>query len=299
MGGFSIPGSTGDGITWPVDPGTKALMAHLGPGLVALDEQVVNWARREVRRGVNQATHLVVDVAYKAALRELQALQGNLQAQLQLIAALPESIRDRVAYETFAMGFSHYLPKKFLRQYIWGNGAPITLTLQEMIDCNVVIDLRQSAGVAAVVAKAAATPGAPVALQLSTLAGALTNGSLGNFTVNLKGQALVGNAGEWSVTGQMDFYDIWDFDPKPMGKANRSDEGEWKTRLGTLLPGKPFKIFSPSVPFAQTQADRLVSWAGGTPTGVPDRVAIALGLYRAAKGQVVSDGQTVWTAVNP
>lgn len=275
MGGFSIPGSTGDGITWHIDPGTKALITHLGPSLSSLDDQVLNWARREVRRGINQATHLVVDVACEAALRELRALRGDIEAQLRLIAGLPEAIRKVVAYDAFSSAFTHYLPKKFLRHFIWGGGGDLTLTLQEMIDCNPAIDIQNARGFDAALAEAAKQPGMPVPFKLNIPSAALTNGTLGQFTVHTSGTVVAGADGSWKFTGNMDFYDEWDFDPKSFSTGGRSVAGEVKTRVANvLLPGTSFKIHSESTAFSQSQADIAVVWAGGTPKAVLDKVAI-------------------------
>ena len=103
----------------------------------------------------------------------------------------------------------------------------------------------------------------------------MTNGTLGNFTVRVQGSLVALPNGGWSAKGTIEFYDLWNFDPKWFAKgSNRSLQGELKTITGhMLLPGRGFEIHSASVPFSQTDNDPTVVWAGGTPQGVPDRVS--------------------------
>ncbi len=193
---------------------------------------------------------------------------------LRFIARLPTEIRDQVAYEAFAAGFSHYLPKKLLRHYVWGRGADLTLSLQEMIDCNPYINLQRSKAFRDLLTAATGKAGRPSPFELNILAAALTNGSLGQFTVRAKGTVLVGADGAWQASGSMSFYDEWDFDPKDFATGGRSLQGEVKTRIANAwLPGQGFKINSATTRFSQSQADQSVVWAGGQPHIEPDRIA--------------------------
>lgn len=269
-----FPGPLGGSLTPQIDFGTLARIASPLPGVIGLEDPAVEWARRQLRRGVQRGLNLVVDAAYDAAMAEIARVRGNVEAMLRIIASLPEGVRQRVAYEAFAAFFSHYLPKKLLRQYVWGGGARLTLTLQEMIDCNPHINLLRSKAIRDLITTAAANPGVPVPFELGVLAGALTNGTLGQFTVRTKGALFADAAGNWQAQGSMSFFDEWDFDPKDWTTGGRSFQGEVKTRVANaLLPGAGFKIDSEVTAFSQSQADATVVWAGGTPKGEPDRIA--------------------------
>ncbi len=190
---------------------------------------------------------------------------------------------ERRAWLSF---FDHYLPRKFLNNYMDDTGAPITLTEREMIDVNPIVNIRASAGFAAELAalqarvkgyNAAGTPAPAVKyIEVTGPGQALTNGTLGNFTIRYKGTLTVNPDGNWVFSGLMEFYDVWDFDPKPFGTSGRSTAGEIKTRVAAaFLPGRPFEIFSVPTVCVQTGADRRAVWAGGTPTFVPERAGRA------------------------
>ena len=182
---------------------------------------------------------------------------------------------------TWLAFFDHYLPRKFLNNYMDDTGTPITLTAQEMIDVNPIVNLRRSTGFAGELGalqaqvKAANAAGKPAPavkyIDVSGPAGAMTNGTLGNFTINYKGVLIVTSDGNWVFNGMMNFYDYWDFDPKPFSGSGRSVPGEIKTRVGAhFIPGSPFHIYSVDVPCFQSGTDRGAVWAGGTPVHVPD-----------------------------
>lgn len=187
---------------------------------------------------------------------------------------------ERRAWRSF---FDHYLPRKFLDNYMDDTGAPITLNAREMIDINPVVNIRRSAGFerelkalqAQVAASSASGSPSPAAkyIEVSGPGQAMTNGTLGNFTIRYKGMLTVDTGGGWVFVGTMEFYDVWDFDPKPFGSSGRSTAGEVKTRVAaTLLPGRAFEIFSVPSPLTQTGSDRRAAWAGGAPHFVNDRL---------------------------
>ncbi|MET0333072.1 MAG: hypothetical protein ABW190_02280 [Rhizobacter sp.] len=247
------------------------------PGPIdSLADPIYRWARREITRQVQRSIHTAGEIAYDAAMRELRALRDDVDRQLRYIAGLPKGLREQIAYEAFASGFTHYLPKKFLRHYVWGGGIDLKLTEREMIDCNPWINLSKSKAFVALQDTEGQTAGMPVAFELNILAATLTNGTLGQFTVRTKGTLIVQADGSWKADGVMSFYDEWDFDPKDFSTGGRSFMGEVKTRgADTFLPGKGFKIYSETVAFSQSQDDATVVWSGGTPVGVPDRIAEA------------------------
>ena len=182
--------------------------------------------------------------------------------------------------------FDHYLPRKFLNNYMDDTGAPIALTFQEMMDVNPIVNIRRSPGFATELAalqvqaqasNAAGTPAPAIKyIEVSGPGQALTNGTLGNFTLHYKGVLLVNSDGTWTFTGSMEFYDMWDFDPKPFGTSGRSTVGELKTRVAAYgLPGKPFDIFSVPAPCVQSGSDKRAVWPGGTPQHVGDQAGRA------------------------
>jgi hypothetical protein len=190
---------------------------------------------------------------------------------------------ERRAWLSF---FDHYLPRRFLNNYMDDTGASITLDLMDMMAVNPIVNIRRSPDFATELgalqaqvkaSNAAGTP-APAAkyIEISGPGQAMTNGTLGNFTIHYKWALMVQPDGSWLFSGIMDFYDIWDFDPKPFGTSGRSTAGEIKTRVAAYgLPGSPFKIFSVPAPCVQSGSDARAVWAGGTPTHVGDQAGRA------------------------
>lgn len=220
---------------------------------------------------------VVLGLAKEVALYELRVLRSDLESVLAYIEHLPSDIKKAVAYEFFAGFFSHYVPKKLLRRYIYGGGSPpsLILTEREMIDCNPYISVlrcRAFRDELAALEKGAASTNK--SLELRCPAGALTNGTLGQFTVKMKGVLSFTAAHDWKISGVMSFYDEWDFDPKDFTTGGRSFQGEIKTRFAYYtLPGDGFEIESVEVPFSQASSDSIVVWKGGPPVGAPDRIA--------------------------
>ena len=209
---------------------------------------------------------------------------------------------ERRAWLSF---FDHYLPRKFLNNYMDDTGNPITLTVQEMTDINPRVDMTKSPGFVAelkalrtqLVSSATANNGQAFPqmkyIEVSGPGQAMTNGTLGNFTIRYKGTLTVSPDGTWSFIGTMTFHDYWDFDPKPFGGSGRSTAGEIKTRVAaTALAGSPFSIDSVPAPIFQTGSDPRAIWAGGTPVFVNDRAGRA-GSDIGAGGEVGGAGGDV------
>lgn len=274
MSDARLPGPLGALLTPQLDAGTLARVASPFPSVIGFEDPMVEWARRQVRRGVKQGLDVIVDAAYDAAMAEIRRAKNDVEKVLRIIAALPDDLRRRVAYEVFAAFFSHYLPKKLIRHYVYANGRKMKLTQQEMIDCNPYISLLYSKPFVALIDQANKSPGMPVPFELPVKAGALTNGTLGQFTVKTKGALVADGKGGWMAAGTMTFFDVWDFDPKDWTTGGRSVQGELKTRVANvLLPGTGFDIDSVEASFSQNQDNETVTWAGGTPQGEPDRIA--------------------------
>lgn len=281
MAGYRFPGALGNGFTTFIDAGTLVRAFSPPPGFFRPADYAKDWIRQQVRQGAAIVILGAGALAYDTVMQELRTMRGDIQAKLNYIAGLPKELRDQVAYDFFASFFDHYLPKKFLRNYIWGNGQGIKLTLQEMKDCNPIITLTQSERFMSRVQKLqvdAATKKTRVLypFTLEMVAGAGTNGTLGQFTVKFQGNLEVEPDGRWATQGTMAFEDTWDFDPRDADTGGRSGQGEAKTRFADkALPGTPFKITSETTTFNQTQADQLIVWSGGTPVAVPDKVSKA------------------------
>ena len=274
MSDARLPGPLGALLTPQLDFGTLARVASPLPGALGIEDPMVEWARRQVRRGVKQGLDVIVDAAYDAAMAEIRRVKSDVEKVLAIIAALPDDLKRRVAYEVFAAFFSHYLPKKLIRHYVYANGRKMKLTEQEMIDCNPYISLLYSKAFVALIDQANKSPGMPVPFELPVKAGALTNGTLGQFTVKTKGALVADGKGGWMAAGTMTFFDVWDFDPKDWTTGGRSFQGEVKTRVANaLLPGTGFDIDSVETSFSQNQDNDTVTWVGGTPQGEPDRIA--------------------------
>ena len=274
MGGFRIPGPMGAGIKLAIDAGTLVRGWSPLPGPVDFDNTIAEMVRRKLRQGERALLEVGLSAARRIAIEELNRLRDDVDKQLEYIAKLPSEIRKQVEYEFWSSFFDAPLPKKMLRHYIFGGGTTLNLTEQEMIDCNPYIDLARATTFKNALTGAAKTPGKAAPISIKVPAIAFTNGTLGNFTVNITGTLTAGSDGSWKVDGMMNFYDIFDFDPKPFGKAGRSTQGEIKTRVGHyFIPGTDYKVTSVDTKFTQTQADKMVIWAGGTPKFVPDRVS--------------------------
>jgi hypothetical protein len=163
---------------------------------------------------------------------------------------------------------AHPIAKQLLGHYIDGTGAPFSLTPQQMIDIEPIVDVRGAEGFEALVMRLRAQTAetqqpaqAPIPFA-KAWGGACTSATLGNFTAEFRGGVTVWPSGVWSFTGAISFYDFWDFDGRD--DSSRTWLAELKTRLGgAVLPGAPFHIFSPPVPATQTAFDRHLQWAGG------------------------------------
>jgi hypothetical protein len=179
---------------------------------------------------------------------------------------------ERRAWVAF---FDHYLPRKFLNNYMDDTGTPVVLSAREMADCNPIVDVRRSPGFQSAVAALRASGGGTRLLSFSGWGGALTNGTLGNFTIHYDGTVVVDAGGHWTFSGTMGFEDFWDFDPKPFNSGSgRPVPAEIKVRIAAVgLPGRPFKITSAVVPVSQTSTDPSATWLGGHPTAVGDKGA--------------------------
>jgi hypothetical protein len=174
---------------------------------------------------------------------------------------------ERRAWLSF---FDHYLPRKLLKNYMDDSGKKITLSEQEMIDCNPIVDIRRSRHFRQDLANLRKAGGGSKDISVKGYGGALTNGTLGNFTINFTGTLTVMPDGHWNFSGIMNFYDYWNFDPKPFGsQSGRPIFAEIRVRVAAFgLPGKPFPINSVDVSVSQSSRQPRAAWSGHSPTPV-------------------------------
>jgi len=235
---------------------------------------LVRYAQEAVYSRVSRVPGVMYELTREIIASELRELRNDVDAALRYISELPERQRREAAYEFFAAFFDHYLPKKFLRHYVYGGGRDLVLTEQEMIDTNPIIFLGQCSDLKTELDKRAAagtSSTGPVTLRCLSAAG--TGGTLGQFTVIANGTLDYRGVDDWELKGKMSFYDEWNFDPKDFAKGGRTTTGELKSRFANqTLPGDSFKITSPEVDFTQSSGSGLVTWKGGTPVGKPDRI---------------------------
>ena len=254
------------------EPAERQLGADLSRVRVHADDEARTVAGLLGARAFTVGSHVYLGPGTRVGDRQLLAheLQHALQANGDEVCLRSATWLERRAWLSF---FDHYLPRKFLNNYMDDTGTPITLTQQEMIDCNPIVDLHRSTAFVAEVASLKKAGGGSKTIKVSGWGGALTNGTLGNFTIHYSGTVNVTGSGDWDFKGQMDFYDYWDFDPKPFGKGSgRPIPAEVKVRVANLaLPGQPFDIKSVSVPVSQKSADSSATWAGGAPVHVGDK----------------------------
>lgn len=165
------------------------------------------------------------------------------------------------------MAHPHPIQRLFLLHYFYRRGRALTLTPQQMIQCNADINLsnpqknRQFLGI---VQEMRSSGTSRRQVRFSGEGAALTATTLGNFTVNYSGVVQVSDAG-WQFEGRMDWYDLWDFDSRGYNDPSRTQYGETATRIGARLAGTPFQIFSAAVSVSQTSRQPRLQWAGGSP----------------------------------
>jgi hypothetical protein len=163
---------------------------------------------------------------------------------------------------------NHPLAQKLIGHYMDATGAALTLSATEMAACNPIVNIRRSKAFMALVDSLRDRGGGTANVDVNGLGGAQTNGTLGNFTIMWRGSVAVNADGSWSFSGSVMFHDVWDFDPKNFGEADRTFLAELKVRIANrLLPGKPFHIFSEQVDVAQSSPQATAWWGNGAPLG--------------------------------
>ncbi|MCD9612228.1 RHS repeat-associated core domain-containing protein, partial [Tenacibaculum maritimum] len=193
-----------------------------------------------------------------------------------------KTLKGAVSGSLFKLGFTHYLPKKFVDKYTSNTGGTLVLSEQEMIDANPV-----RVGIQGLVkldnaqfneALESLKPGESGEFTFDVLNGSRTSGALGGFTTKFEG-VLTKDANEfkeWSFSGVMSFEDEWNFEKhkKEDGKSYRSSNGDKVTTFARkYLSGKKFDIRSEKIKVNQTSKDKYVDWfKDKKPKVIPNRV---------------------------
>lgn len=200
--------------------------------------------------------------------RELLAHElAHAGQDLDVVARREATWLERRAWLSF---YDHYLPRKFLNNYMDDTGRRITLSRKEMEDCNPIVDLRRSQAFQTALSSLQSGNGGVRVLSITGWGGAMTNGTLGNFTIHYDGTLAVQPTGGWTFIGTMWFEDYWDFNT---GGPNRPWQAELKVRVANLaLPGKPFPIDSVRVAVQQTDSDSRAQWGAQAPTNVQENL---------------------------
>jgi hypothetical protein len=199
-------------------------------------------------------------------------------------------IYRELARAAFKAGYSHYLPKAFIDNYVDLGGAYM-MNEKDMGQCAVVADVTEAEGInfrqEALALFKTTTPAAPKAekkMKFAALSVATTHGTLGSFHINFEGTLTANLFGDkdWEFNGTMNFHDLWDFDYSLLtligfGDGHRSFYGELLTASAAeFLPGTGFDINSANIPVTQSNKDREAEWSGKGIPGVPSRLARAL-----------------------
>jgi hypothetical protein len=177
----------------------------------------------------------------------------------------PEGIvakAKRTIVDAYKEQWVHYLARRFIEHYAYGEGKALRLSKQEALATNPFIDLGRDKNFIAQVDKLRAAGGGTVKFSGKVFGGSGTSGTLGQFTANVDGSIAVDQDGNWAFVGSVDFYDKYDFDPG--NNPDRSELGTLFTLIGTVLPGTGFEITSDSMLMTQTSSQNYAQFEGPT-----------------------------------
>jgi RHS repeat-associated protein len=177
----------------------------------------------------------------------------------------------------FKQAFSTELPKKFIDRYASESGKPYKLNNKELEGLHVThVGLHGGTKKSIKTANdflSSIKPGEskelPKGFSIGDAAGEA--GTLGRFTIKLKGTVEKDKDGNWTFKGQMQFYDVYDFKTKKPKKGQteegleRNASADKQTEFAdNYLPGKGFKITSDWIPVEQnSKKDDFFDWFKG------------------------------------
>ena len=203
----------------------------------------------------------------------------------------PDEVWDVIIGSIIAIPFKinalDPLADKLIDHYVYKNGSSLKLSETEMIATNAHINFNRNPQLQAAINELAKSGGGTTNISLRQLAGALTNGTLGNFTVIFEGTLTV-TADEngfafWELDGNMSFYDFWDFDKA----THRSDSIEFKVWVGSFLKGTPFDVTSEVIPVQQNRDMAVALWANKNPQPVADIMGYIQGVTNTIRHEFI------------
>ena len=166
------------------------------------------------------------------------------------------------------------LPQRLLRNYMFNNGAKFTVTKKEiLIELRPITSLLLSQKFIGDLRSAATAGGKGFSGKYSLKSGTALNGSLGQFTTDAKVTVpcvTVSSGGQihYSAKGTATLKDTWDFDWQlgqyilgkiGMGPGNgRTWYGQWRTIIGSTIPGNSFPVDSETVDVSQSEAQTML-----------------------------------------
>jgi hypothetical protein len=203
------------------------------------------------------------------ALPPLQAPLRDNEGPGPVLNIPPDFEFDLGMSDTFRNCFSNSpLAQRLILHYSRGSGAPYRLDADQMRATNALIQLQTSDQFNALRRNGTGERD----VRFSSLARALTAGTLHTFTVNYRGRLTISQNGRWHFAGRMSWQDRFDFDPRPLGNTSfdRRPHGEEQVRIAAMfLRGRGFNITSEEVAVEQSFGDYCASWLGFSSTNQP------------------------------
>jgi RHS repeat-associated protein len=185
-------------------------------------------------------------------------------------------INKRIIVSAVKAIYSEALPKKLIEHYAYGEGKSYQLNTTEMSKTNTLYTGLQ--GIVPtdekkfqnLISNAKAGDKIKLGEGYSIQGAAGTGGTLGRYTIELSGEIVFDkkDKDKWTFSGKMRFFDVWDFETKPVSKSDleRSDWGDTQTELARkYLPGTAFSIISDWVDIKQLSTDLSFDWFKGKP----------------------------------
>ena len=194
-------------------------------------------------------------------------------------------INKNVTVAVFKAAFSEQLPKKLIDHYAYGSGRLYRLNKNEIIEIQSV-----PTGIQGIVETdkekfdkltSGAEKGSTIILPegYSIQGAATTGGTLGRFTISLKGKITFDkkDASKWTFQGTMQFSDTYDFKTNPVTDKDlqRSEWGDIQTKIGKkYLSGEGFTVTSDVIHVNQSSSDASFDWyIGKTANGKQNEIS--------------------------
>jgi RHS repeat-associated protein len=191
--------------------------------------------------------------------------------------AVIRNIQNKPVALVFKLAFTTELPKKFIDRYASGSGQTYKLNNSELDGLHVThVGLHGGAPKDTKKAEdflATIKPGESKQLPegYRILDYAREAGTLGYFTIKLKGAVTKDKEGNWTFKGEMQFFDVYDFKTQLIKNKNGADNMDRNTFANQqtdfadkYLPGKAFNVTSDWIPIEQnSKKDNTFTWFNG------------------------------------